>query len=113
VYPFMLASMGPGERLLRIEPGDRPGSYRLHGELDLDTVPQLEAVLVEERTAGRSVSLDMSDVSYMGSEGLRLLLAFAAPERPVMILRPSSIVRRLLEVALPRGGPGIEIDMEH
>jgi anti-sigma B factor antagonist len=45
------------------------------GELDLDTAPRLEQELAAARAAGaRSVVLDLRDLTFMDSTGLRLVI---------------------------------------
>lgn len=53
------------------------GSVRVEvrGELDLSTSPELGTVLRHEITAGRSVLLDLSGVTFIDSTGLNALLA--------------------------------------
>lgn len=47
---------------------------KLAGDLDGHTTPQVQAQLVPRVEAGAKILLDMSDVTYMSSAGLRLLL---------------------------------------
>lgn len=73
------------------------------GELDLATVPQLEQ---QARTlladGARSIVLDLADVSFIDSTGLRLLLLLsqqAADEGwRMLITRPSEEVQKILAV---------------
>jgi len=53
----------------------------------------------------------------MDSQGLRLLLQLAlhaeeAGLGPVVLLNPSPVVRRVLEIALPHGMPGLAVREE-
>ena len=90
------------------------------GEIDLASVPMLEATRREVRNGGfERVILDLSNVTFMDSTGLRLVLTWAdAHERDGMQLRlvpgPPQ-VQRLFEVTgmLPRlpwvgGDPPLE-----
>lgn len=45
------------------------------GELDLSTSPQLQDVLGREFDAGHSVLLDLSEVTFIDSTGLNVLVA--------------------------------------
>jgi anti-anti-sigma factor len=47
---------------------------RLRGELDVETVPDLERVVLRSRTARQRVVLDLSCLRFMDSTGLRVLL---------------------------------------
>ena len=53
-----------------------------HGELDLATVPQLERTVQELRSRGaRAVVLDLRELGFMDSTGVRLLLQLDAESR--------------------------------
>jgi anti-anti-sigma factor len=68
----------------------------LRGELDLATAPQLEQVVTERLEAGDEVVVDLRELDFMDSTGLRVLVrahASVADERRFLIVRP------------PPGGP--------
>jgi anti-anti-sigma factor len=99
---------------LAIEPlGTDPG-FRVSGELDLLTVPQLRGALAALGDHGRDVVLDLAGVSFVDSSGLGLLLAAAGTAEEggaSLILRaPSPAVRRLIGIAIPEGVPGLVVD---
>ena len=54
---------GGGERVIR-----------LRGELDIDSAPDLERVLLRPRPAHQRVLLDLGELKFMDSTGLRVLL---------------------------------------
>ena len=62
---FSLAEDGgsDGERVIR-----------LRGELDIDSAPDLERVPLHSRPAGQRVVLDLAELKFMDSTGLRVLL---------------------------------------
>jgi len=93
------------------------GSFRIHretrddvvtikpaGELDIATAPALAAVLAEaERSAARSIVLDLGLVTFLDSAGIRMLLTAAADSRAnagklCVRSRYTEQVRRVLEV---------------
>jgi anti-anti-sigma factor len=83
---------------LRIEPlfGANNG-YRLIGEIDLSNATRLRTLAKE----GTDLYLDMSELGFMDSTGLRAVIELAQtlrPENSVVLLRPSEGVRRLFEV---------------
>ena len=85
--------------------------YRLDGELDLATAEDLLAAIREHDERDSQLDLDFSDVTFMDSSGLRALLE-AASERngaDLVILDPTPQVRRVLDISLPDGAPGLEI----
>ena len=64
------------------------------------------------RTGHDPLVLDFSGVSFMDSSGLRALLEGAGlPDRsgPIVILHPSHQVRRVLDISIPDGVPGLEV----
>jgi anti-sigma B factor antagonist len=74
-----------------------------HGELDLNTVPQLETQIEELRSRGfATIVLDLRQLTFMDSTGLRLLLHFDAESRSdgfrFAIVDCEGPVRRLLEL---------------
>jgi anti-anti-sigma factor len=94
----------------------RKGDSRfvVQGELDISNVEQLGDALWVELRAGSSVVVDLSGLTFMDSQGLRLFLQLAlhaekAGLDPVVLLNPSPIVRRVLEITLPQGIPGLVV----
>jgi anti-anti-sigma factor len=99
--------------LLRVEEGESPASFRLIGELDLSNVPQLQARLVEKLRQARKLTLETSDLTFMDSQGLRMLIGLGTEATElgttVIVLNPSTQVRQLLDLTVPTGIPGVEI----
>ena len=98
---------------LKIVPQGPPGRFRLIGELEATNVEAAARRLGEELRAGRRLYLDLSGVRFMDSKGLGLLrgLRSLAQQRnlaPLVLVTPSSIVRRVLSTALPQMS-GLEI----
>ena len=83
--------------------------FRLEGELDMATTGGLTDLLLA--AGDGEVVLDFSGVSFMDSSGLRALLEGAGLRngRPVVIKDPSPQVRRVLEISIPDGVPGLEV----
>lgn len=88
-----------GEISITREDGGDECVIRVSGELDAASAPELETEL---RGDHRLIRLDLSEVTFIDSRGLRVILAAArsAAEKGhrVVIENPSSSVRRLLEV---------------
>ena len=93
-----LGSDGGAQLDADIQP--RPGGpvVRLRGELDLSSVDALADLIgpLIESTPDRLV-FDLEDLSFMDSSGLALLLRSAARVGTVVLRRPSTIVRRVLD----------------
>jgi anti-sigma B factor antagonist len=63
------------ERLgLRVEQGDEPRTYRLIGELDLATAPEVSEAVKGALQEPGDLTLDLSPLSFIDSSGIRLLL---------------------------------------
>jgi stage II sporulation protein AA (anti-sigma F factor antagonist) len=72
------------------------------GEVDLETADTLAAALRSQIAAGvGGIVLDLLEVPFMDSSGLKQLLAASNEmrERLIVVLGPASPVRRLLELA--------------
>jgi anti-anti-sigma factor len=54
--------------------GDGERVVRLRGELDIESAPDLERVLLRSRPAGQRVVVDLTELKFMDSTGLRVLL---------------------------------------
>ncbi len=87
---------------IEVRPGAHDVVVKVSGEIDLSTVAALRSVLESvEPTSGRLV-LDLSDVSFLDSMGVGLLVEAArrcASELRELVLRaPSERVRQVLEI---------------
>lgn len=88
---------------VEIEPDLRRVRVIPHAELDLVTVEQLRAQIDELRSnSAAAIVLDLRQLSFMDSTGLRLLLALDAAARcdgfDFMIVDADGPIRRLLEL---------------
>lgn len=83
---------------IHVQGGPDVHHVRLGGELDLGTAHQLRDVLVQYVTS--SVVLDLSDVSFLDSSGIGVLLSarerIAAEGRDLTIDHASETVRQVL-----------------
>ena len=102
------------DEMLSIVPMQEPGRFRVEGELDLSNADELADVVEGELKGGRRVFLDLSELRFMDSSGLRALIRMSklgqevgAP--PLVLHSLSEPVRQLLAIALPSGIPGVEI----
>lgn len=80
----------------------------LAGDLDLATAPQVVSALQEASgnlaTPGDRLGLDMRDVGFIDSTGLRVLLrASGGLERPIVLIAPPPPVVRILDLTRLRG----------
>ncbi len=87
--------------MLEIATTDDPRGLRLTGEIDLATVNELTAALEPLVREGGDITLDLSEVRFLGSSGAQVLIRAldALDGRGRLVLtHPGSSVRRLLEV---------------
>lgn len=97
-----------------LEPGPQPGSFRLVGELDIASVDAVQARLEEELGEAGMLILDASDLEFIDSQGLRMFIRLGEQARnrreAVHLVNCPLQLRRLLDVAVPQGIPGVEIE---
>jgi anti-anti-sigma factor len=103
--------------LIRMEPGEAPGSYRLIGEIDMTVAEQVTGVLEADLRSGYPLLLDLSGLTFMDSTGIRLLIQLARSAQsagvgPVVLVSPRPPIVRVLGLAVPGGIPGVEIRQE-
>jgi anti-sigma B factor antagonist len=86
-----------------IEPVDDACLIRPFGEVEMSSVGVLRSELHDARDVGRPVLLDLSNVTFMDSTGLDLLLDVSresvADDWAFFIVRPSEPVLRLIELS--------------
>jgi len=69
----------------------------VRGELDIQTVPQLEAVVAPALEANPTrLVLDVSELRFADSSGIALWVRWAAQVDELELLRPSPLLRRVL-----------------
>jgi anti-anti-sigma regulatory factor len=92
--------------------GDGRG-YVLRGEFDLDCIPEVERLFFNGDTS-IPVILEASQLTFMDSTGLWMLLRLAragdGTTPGVVIRNPSQAVRSLINLALPAGVEGLEVE---
>jgi anti-anti-sigma factor len=86
---------------LEIVATQEPFGLRLAGEIDMATAPALQEALLLALADGRPVTVDMRDVTFIDSSGLKVVVASAAETpsgEPLTVKNPSAAVRRVLEL---------------
>ena len=101
--------------LLQIFPSDeQPATLRLVGELDISSAGNAWNTLHNALSNGQPLRVDMSGLTFMDSSGLRVLLRVAEAATGkgtnVVLVRPSPQVQKLLDLTLPNGIPGVEVE---
>ncbi len=78
---------------------------KLHGHLDAVTAPRQEPeILTLINSSTIPLVVDLSEVNYVSSEGLRLFMVMAKTARqnnlPIIFASPTAMVREVLEVTM-------------
>lgn len=95
---------------LRIRPVG--GAFALEGELDMASAEEVWDRL-RAAPADSDLTVDLSGLTFMDSSGLRVFLEAACARSNgacVVLKDPTGPVARVLEIALPSGGPGLKIE---
>lgn len=93
----------PGELTIEsLERADRV-ILKLGGDLDLHNAPLLESAIAEvDLTSGGALVIDLDNLEFLDSSGLRALMAAAedaqAHGRRIAVTKGSEQVRRLLDI---------------
>jgi anti-anti-sigma factor len=99
--------------LFSLEQADEPGFFRLVGELDIANTESVQARLEKELERSSALTLDTTDLTFMDSQGLRMLIQLGEQAQKqgstIKVVNCSRQVRRLLQVAVPQGIPGVEV----
>ena len=81
---------------------DDDGTISVVGEIDLAGGPLLDQVVTAQEDAGVDVVIEMSQVTFVDSSGLRSLIAAsqraAGRSRRVRLVAPTAVVVRLLDI---------------
>lgn len=86
---------------LKIETTEHPFGLRLSGEIDMASAPALQEALIVALADRRPVTLEMKDVTFIDSSGLKVIVSLAAESssaEPITLKDPSVVVRRVLEL---------------
>jgi anti-anti-sigma factor len=71
---------------------------RLTGELDMSTVPAIETQLVTAVSgAPAPITFDLSELDFMDSSGIAMMLRVVEKTGPVSVREPSRTVRQAIE----------------
>jgi anti-anti-sigma factor len=96
----------------RAEPTSSPPGFRLVGEVDLSNASQLGELLLGAVQAGGDVTLDLSEVAFIDSTGIQVLLK--AVKRiegrgRIVLYHPGTLVLNVLKLIKADLMPGLQI----
>lgn len=90
---------------------DSAGVLWLTGELDIAAIDEFQATVDAVLDAQREVVLDLSELTFLDSTGIRAFLIVAGKVGGGVVLRkPTPFVRRVLDLTGIEGRLGIRID---
>ena len=97
------AGVNPGELLVSVSGAEQAYEVRLLGELDMSTAPQLRDELLRLASDGaREVTVDLSELQFMDSTGLSVLITGLKRLRErggdLALRSPTPSTRRVLEI---------------
>ena len=93
----------------------QPGTVRLEGEIDMHSIPRLEAAFADVVAAGGPISVDMANVTFIDSAGLHFLARLASSMNgaaPLALLNVPPRVLRVMEIVGMTELPSIELRNE-
>ena len=93
----------------------QPGTVQLEGEIDMASIPRLEAAFADVLAAGGPISVDMANVTFIDSAGLHFLARLASTMNgaaPLALLNVPPRVLRLMEIVGMTELPSIELRNE-
>ena len=93
----------------------QPGTVRLEGEIDMHSIPRLEAAFADVVAAGGPISVDMANVTFIDSAGLHFLARLASSMNgaaPLTLLNVPPRVVRVMEIVGMTELPSIELRNE-
>jgi len=92
--------------------GEGSGEFRLERDVDISNAEPIRRHLQDALSQSHELTLDVAGVTFMDSQGLQMLLRLgkqAVEERKIVrLVNVPDQVRRLLDIAVPEGIPGVE-----
>ena len=86
------------------------GPVRLEGEIDMHSIPRLEAAFAGVVAAGGPISVDMANVTFIDSAGLHFLARLAKDGgAPLTLLNVPPRVLRVMDIVGMTDLPSIEL----
>jgi anti-sigma B factor antagonist len=97
---FEPAAEGAQLRVERLPDADGVVTFKVAGQLDISTEGLLrEQLQPTVKAAPAKIVLDFSDLTFMDSSGLAVLLVAAQEVPSVEVRNPTQIIRRLITIA--------------
>lgn len=99
----------PAARILSIDRID--GGLQLSGQVDLSSVEEFRTALEAVSTGASELTLDLANCTYMGSEGIGVLIEAVKSlgEGRLLLRSPSGILMKVLDLSGLSQLPNVEI----
>jgi anti-anti-sigma factor len=81
--------------------GDEARAFRLVGELDAASTEAVAALVAQAPPGPQELRLDLSELTFMGSEGVRLIVNLARARTgpgELVLVNPTRPVKRVIEL---------------
>jgi anti-anti-sigma factor len=90
---------------------DQAGRFKLVGELDLASAPQLLAQVTPEADQDRDIVLDLRDLTFVDSTGISSLISLSnrLSAGSLTLERPTRNVARVLRLVRAEGFPNVQV----
>jgi anti-sigma B factor antagonist len=105
----------PASPAYRALPTASPRGFRLEGEIDLSNAGALRDLLKPQVEAGGDLTIDLSDVGFMDSTAIQVLLKAGkqiSSRGRLILYHPGPLVSNVLRLIKADRLPGIEIQDE-
>ena len=91
---------------------DPDGTIRLSGEFDLSAIETFRLAIETSADAEREIVLDLTDLTFLDSSGIRAILTMAQEigTNGVLLRNPRPNVRRVIELIGIEGRSGIRLE---
>jgi len=90
-----------------------PGRYRMRGELDMASAETLLDAMRPIATADRPIALDLEELTFIDSSGIRAVVDLASSMNgagPLVLSNVPASVQRVLDIAGLETLPGIRVE---
>lgn len=99
----------PAESILAVDRID--GGFRVSGQVDLSNIDRFREALEKAAPKASELVVDLSECTYMGSEGIGALIETVQSlgERRLVLRSPSGIIQKVLDLSGLGNLPNVEI----
>ena len=102
----------PARNILAIEPIE--GGLRIAGQVDLSNVDRFREALAEAGSGSWELVLDLADCTYMGSEGISVLIETSRDldEGSLVLRSPSDFLQKIFDLTGIGRMPNVRVEAD-